>query len=465
METNLSPIDKNLLLLLDPIGRYSPQSWKFYDAKDCKSEILSSPDRNVVIRFPRRNLIDYCIILLMILLGRAQSKRILFVNDGLLSSIFSANNASLYRFFSNNHLPKPKTLKRYLSSFLPLFWRAETRFIVIFNSSQQALINLKSEVLSLESNKFMFFSNAEGKLLLAPPQALKTGQGELVKTTANPDYSSVMSKEFNTVLQLSRKEEKIFGIPLLGKDIEVGGRHFYTEKYVYGESLRERLRTLGGLGDSVQACKLLDKIDDWFWIYHVSCAGNDTALSTLYSHLAPLFSECYGDAGEALLQTGTYMIRQLEKACPVVTPITAHNDLWPGNIVITENGFTVIDWERAIEHRAPFFDYFWMVVSAVFEWIVGITGNHDYSEAMKKFLRSEDDVTCHVFQKMRNFMVRSGIAEEFMPAMLYLLFMELSVQGFQILGRLTKMDRLAFGMLKYYADHMNQMQVAKRLQG
>jgi hypothetical protein len=138
-----------------------------------------------------------------------------------------------------------------------------------------------------------------------------------------------------------------------------------------------------------------------------------------------------------------------------VKPILAHNDLWPGNFVITKGGFIVIDWERATEQRAPFFDYFWMIVSTTIEYLASETKNHNYSESVRIFLRRSDSVSCHAFEKLETFLNELGINEAYLPHLLYLFFMEWSVQGFQVLGRQTNMDHLAFGELLYYAEKMN----------
>lgn len=453
---NLNQIDRNLLLFLDPVGRYNQVSWNYFDGAACGGETLSPPDRNFILRFSRDELLNYYFTSLkMFFFSKGKYRKVLFVNDGLLSSLFDEENVSAYRAFAEKHLPKPKTFRQSIISMLPLVWRAESRFIVVFNASLQLVDCEDSDFFGLEANNFMFFSNAAGKLLFMTTKTLQTGYGELVKTTTDPEYVPVMVKEFDTVALLSEKLGKSGCLPVVGKHLEVNGRHFFTEEYILGESLRERLRELGGRRDTVQVCRILDSLDEWFQLYFASFSGKTVPVSTVYAHLFPLFLDCFGDTGASLLQAGKELLCQFGKAYPLVVPITSHNDLWPGNFVMTERGFIVIDWERATENRAPFFDYFWLVVATTIESLVSETESHDYSHGVRMFLRCADSVSCHAFQKLRNFLGGMGIAEVYLPHLLFVFFMEWSVQGFQVLGRQTDMDRLAFGELLYYAENMN----------
>lgn len=451
-------IDNNLLLFLDPTGRYSLDSWAFSDGAERGGDALLSTGLNVVLRFSRGEFFNYCVMSLKMLLSRKVNKRkLLFVNDGLLSSVFDASNVSAYRAFAKNHLQKPKTLRQRIIALLPLCWRADTRFLVLFYATPQAVDSNYSEICDLAANDFMFFSNAGGKLLLLTSQTLQTGYGNLVKTTAVPDYIPIMAKEFNTVGLLSEMLGKAGCLPEVGKHLEARGRHFFAEKYIHGENLRERLRLLGGQGDAVCVCSILDNLDEWFKGYHASFSGPMISIPSLYTHLFTLFSNCYGSSGAALLRTGTGLLAQISEAYPGVKPITAHNDLWPGNIVITKYGLTIIDWERATECRAPFFDYFWMIISTTIEWLAGETKRYDYTyaEGVEMFLRCEDSVSCYAHQKLNVFLTRLGIAEAYLPHLLFLFFMEWSVQGFQVLGKQSDMDRLAFDVLLHYAENIN----------
>lgn len=448
----MNPIEKNLLLLLDPARRYDEKQWDFCDG----SKALSSLSKNVIFCFTRSRLLDYWLLSFNLLFSKKyKSRKLLFVHDGLLSSLFDAANASAYRAFAINHLPQPKTFRQRISRLLPVVMRAETRYLVVYANIPPAMNVVAPEILSLEQNDFMFFSNATGKLLIMMSKTMLTGRGELVKTTADSEYSAVMAKEYATVKLLSRKLGKAGCLPILGDTLNVNGRHFFAEEYVLGESLRERLRVLGENGKSVSVCNILDSLDNWFRFYHASFTADVTPISTVYAHLFPLFRDCYGDGGAVLLRTGTDLLHQFANAHPSVVPITAHNDLWPGNFVMTDNGFIVIDWERATENRAPFFDYFWLIISTAIEALASEIGNNDYSQGVRMFLRCADDVSLHAFRKLKTFLDKMGIGEEYLPHLLFTFFMEWSVQGFQVLGRQTFMDGLAFGELQHFAETIN----------
>ena len=448
---NLNQLDRNLLVFLDPVGRYADESWDFCDGFVRRKNASPDPARNLVLRFSRNQLIRYWIVTLRMLFGKKRNQRkILFVNDGLLSSFFDAGNVRVYRDFAKQQIPRPKGIRQRIAAFLPLVWRAEIRFIVIFEAMVDP--SLHSE---LDAYNFMILSNAGGKLLLMTSEIVRSGHGMLVKTTANKEYVSVMQKEFDVVTALSSGNRRISGIPEMGKHFQTGGRHFFTEKFILGENLREKLRALGKRGDSRQVCSILDSLDTWFVEYQTSFVGLRVAIAPLYSHLFPLFSECYGATSRSLLETGKELLRQFDVAHSGIIPIISHNDLWPGNIVMTAHGFTVIDWERAQQHRAPFYDYFWMVVSTSIEFLASREPQCDYSEGVRIFLRRADEVSCRTFKMLSSFLQRTGGAEEYLPHLLFLFFMEWSVQGYQVLGKQTAMDRLAFGELEHFAKSMN----------
>lgn len=449
----LSQLDKNLLLFLDPSGHYSEQSWNYIDAVVGEGKTLLSSGRNIIISFSRDQLFAYYINSLKQFFFRRKTRKVFFINDGLLRSIFDASSTSAYKSFAENHLPKPRTLRQQIVALLPLVLRAETRFIIVYAQPQTMNYN-NSEFSGLDVNDFMFFSNAAGKLLLTTTETLQTGHGQIIKTTTDPEYAAVLEKEYDLVALLSVKLGTTGSLPVIGKHFEAGGRHFFTEEYILGESLRERLRVLVGQRDYVKICNIIDSLDEWFHFYNASFTGDAIPVSTVYNHLFSLFSECYGATGISVLQTGIELLRQFEKVCPFVVPITAHNDLWPGNFVVTENGFIVIDWERATENRAPFFDYFWLIISTAIESLASEVENINYSEATRRLLRCEDVVSCHALQKLKTFLNNLGISEDHLLHLLFLFFMEWSVQGFQTLGRQTDMDRLAFGELLHYAEQL-----------
>jgi hypothetical protein len=144
-----------------------------------------------------------------------------------------------------------------------------------------------------------------------------------------------------------------------------------------------------------------------------------------------------------------------------ISPITAHNDLWPGNFVVAADGLVAIDWERAVEKRAPLFDYYWMIISAAIEHHVTVIGVVDYSRAFRLFLEEGDDVTRHATEMLKTFLGRLGLDRELHQSFLLLFLMEWSVQGYLALGRQTAMDRLAFGELTNFMETRYQFPTLK----
>jgi hypothetical protein len=297
----------------------------------------------------------------------------------------------------------------------------------------------------------MFFSNRLGKLLLLSCRTMRSGEGEIIKTTANPDYLPVMENEFATLAAVSAKMGHCASLPQLGRDFELGGRHFFTEKYIMGESLRDVLNRYGNRRDTARACLILQSLDDWFTSYSGVFTGTPKTFSALTGHLIPLFSTCHPGADPMLCRIAAGHLASLDRAHPGLVPVVSHNDLWPGNFVLTEKGLIVIDWERATADRAPFFDYFWMIVSAALEYLVGEEGAHDYSRAFGRFVLAEDQVSREAHRKLCLFMKRLSLPETLFRGLLFLFLMEWSVQGYQALARQTDMDRMVFNELNRFA--------------
>ena len=429
---NSTQFEKNLLLFLDPFG------------EQCEKRIY---------RYPRPSILRYLMYAMSsrIRANRFKMRKVLFINEGLQSCFFDARHARCYRVLSKRHRPKPRGLRGKIVSLLPLSWRAQDRFIIEIPNDRKAEPNLQ-EIGESRNFDLMFFHNASGKLLLANGDTILTGSGQLLKTTANPDYAKVMQKEYVMIENISRRLGKPGHLPMNEGRFVANGREFFTEEYIHGRNLRCVFNELAEKKDYGQACKLIDHLDQWYLTYLSAFSGEKRPLSSYYFPVIEMFSARYSTEKNirGILDSLTRFLDQIDQKHHGVSPVISHNDLWPGNFIERAEGLTAIDWERATEDHAPIFDYYWLIISAALEYIVGRISVVDYSKAFRLFLGKEDPVCEHAHEKLKSFLTSIQLDRDNHAQFLLLFLMEWSIQGYQTLGEVTLMDKLAFIELNDY---------------
>jgi hypothetical protein len=456
----LGDIEKNLLLLLDPLAGDWKSGWRFVEcrhAKDiCNSTPVEDKSRRIVYCFSRRSHLIYLLFSWHARTYRPSRvpRKILYLNDGLMSSLFDANKTACYRLLVSHHMPAPSTLRQKLIWLLPVSLRAEKRYIVLQEENHDEYSSIdNSTCLALSKQNFMFYSNVRGKLMLTSADTLRSGKGSLIKTTANLDYAGVMEKEFRTISHISDLQGKAISIPPVGKLIKFKNRPFFAEEYVRGRNLREIIHALSNENNLKQICGYLDRLQSWFDTYRSFFKGKPCKLESCYEHVFKAYKELYGARRETpiILQKAYEIIDDISKSKTCIVPILSHNDLWPGNFIVHSDNLVAVDWERAMPGRAPLFDFYWMMISLAMEYIVCGIGIIDYSRAFQMFLSETDEVSRYAAEKLKLFLESIGIPGQQQQHFLFLFLMEWSVQGYLALGHSTEMDDLAYGELHRFA--------------
>ena len=454
-----SQIEKNLIVFLDLGEKTSTDQWFFADIKNLSYPVLQRlliEEKICVVHFNRRNFWR-CILLW----GRYRFRKnflvrlIFYKNDGLLSSFFAAEDSAVYPAFRKAHLPQPRGLKSIFISYVPLAIQTDECFLLI---AQRKVFDdsLRSELTpELRQLNFMFFSNADGKLLLMNCQSFHTGSCFIAKTTTNQQYREVMAEEFETLQHIFEHTGRCNITPEPIKRIHGKNRDYFLENYIVGRSLREILRDPQVCANQFSVCTLIDRLDDWFVRYSKGFKGQAKPFQDLYLPLFSTLRLVFFDNLELsfLVEKNWQALILLDQKHPGLTPIIAHNDLWPGNFIMASDRLVAVDWERATSERSELFDYFWMIISAVMEYRVGVTGVQDYATGFRSCLYDDDIVCRHARDKILSRMTHNDIPQDLSNLFYALFLMEWSVQGWLVFKRQTDMDKLAVGELLNFSTY------------
>lgn len=434
--------ERNLLVLLDPFGNIPITKWRFVHRPPLFPSINS--EKYTIFVYGRSLILHYIIYcgLLTVLGAFNKVHNLLFIQDGLLSIILHSDAKYSYSSFKKSHVSVKNTLKEKIKSLLPMLLTADTRYIVIGLD----VTTIKNTVMS--NMKFLFYSNESGKLLLAAPDTLFTGKGKLCVTTANYQYLSVLENEFDTISRLDTNKGLV---PKVLEKITTGDKIIFVEEYLTGVNLREILRDGEFAATDSNAINIIDRLDSWFAEYSAQFNGSKVSLSELYQPILQTFSDFHSNECTVIENIRKYLV-VIDSKFEGLTPITAHNDLWPGNFIVCGHGLVAIDWERAVSGRSELFDYFWMLISTYLEYDVGKYQTQNYSSAFRRWLNNEDHLGEYIHEKLRHRLLLNGLSEEYFELFLGLFLIEWSMQGRLALGRETDMDKLALGVLRDYLN-------------
>ena len=453
MNETLGYLKKILLTFIDPTFQKDINNWHFICWGDenfksaIKEAIKTSYKCNIFI-FSRRYLLNYFLFSWRLRLKKDDWKirKVVYVNDGLLSSFFDSENVAAYSRFTKNHLPQRKGLVRKIISFAPVIWRAAQRFIIVEKYPDKGHL-AEGIVKAIEESNFLIFSNANGKLLLTKTQTIITGKGQVINTTANSDYSSIMKKEYAILSHLSTKSGGSKCLPRVGKSHEIQGTFFFIEDYISGRSLRDILNDLAMVNLSNQACEIIERLDAWYNKLFLTFSEEPLKkIMPLYAPIIKTFAELYSDktVTHSVVNNVIASLQFIDSSHPGLVSMITHNDLWPSNLILTSENIVAIDWERATEDHAGVFDYFWMMISAAIVYLKELKRLPNYSISFQCFLKNDDEISKCVHNKLHNFIVKMGFDDQLYDFFMVLFLMEWSIQGFIHLHHQNAMDKLAF---------------------
>lgn len=456
-------LQKTLMVFLDLSGHTKEWHWHLIKEKvPSISEIFSQTkeDGKAILCFDRFEIVQYWTMLFKLSFCKRKfiSRTVfLMIEDGLYKYIY-IEDSKAYRIsrieqrsgklFINSKQSFRIWLSDKLISCIPLALRAAQRYVVV-TANSTVDFDLPSEIGSLN---YMFFSSPDKKLLLASYETLCCGNGQLFKTTANAAYDAIIEKEQEIALRISQRCCHTDLLPEVRGRVEVNGRPYYQEKYIAGHSLTKRLRSPEIYKDSkaVRAC--IDRLDSWYGEYRRMFAGPKRSLEYLYAQIFEDFFQIFSADPEQCILAGKVqkLFAKLHGCHSGMIPVVSHNDLWPANILDTDKGLVVIDWERATFDRSEMFDYFWMIISTTLEFLSAPNGFDDFSYWFNCFLKSKDLVCIHARKKLKAHLLLNGISSDYMDLFIALFLMEFAIRGGSSLTCRSRIEKIAAEEFRFF---------------
>jgi aminoglycoside phosphotransferase (APT) family kinase protein len=292
----------------------------------------------------------------------------------------------------------------------------------------------------------MLYTNVNGKLLIFSAASLQRGTGWVLKLPASHEYANVVRNEYRIMERIGKLDGPRALVPACGLLWEEGEVPVAKEEDVEGESLEDILKDLGLLDDELACVRLLDAVDRWYRTYASAFPSqNGGSLGAHYESVLDLFTRAYGrtDLAQWAVAFARAELVRLEGCASAVPSVISHGDLWPANFVKSGSRWVVIDWERAREGQAPFFDHCWMLVSTAIERRRNQARLPGYGEAFRAFRRTPDGVDLHARGLIERFLAEHGFPPEAFPLFFLLFAMEWSVLGYSVTGVPSAMDRVA----------------------
>lgn len=457
-----SGIDKILLIFIDPMrhNNMSDVVSLRSENKNYNSDYEKAVKANtnlIIISFEKYSLIEFILLSCKLRIKKFDFnvRRVFYVNDGLMSSIFDSENVHGYRCFAKIHLPKPRGLVNAVKSYIPVILRAEQRYIIlerlnILDQPTESIINKFDEF------NFLMFSNKSGKLIFTNTDTLRNKSGILLKTTIDSDYKHVMKKEFETLKDVSRRLGESGCIPKVQTIYERENAFFFTEDYISGRSLRDILYDLAEKNLSLQASEFIERLDGWHKNIRLISSIKPKKITLLYAPTINKFIELYGDNElvHPIIEKVNQNLNCIDLTHSGLTPMISHNDLWPANLIVTTDDIIAIDWERSTEDQSGIFDYYWMMISTAIVYLKDRKKLPDYSQSFRVFVNGTDDISTCVRNKLKKYLTSLGINDCLYDFFILLFLIEWSIQGYEHLKQQTSMDILAFNeLLNYSYDH------------
>lgn len=437
-----SPLQNALMLFLDPAVKVKKWHWYFVKEKfPAADELLHQikERESIVLCFDRLEILNYwSMCWKLAFFNSSYSVRSFFlIKDKYLYHVVNGKDSKAYQalckvqnsnqvLLNNNQTYLFQLLKMVLFR-LPFTTRALQRYIVISTNTTD-----KSDLpFELSDMNYMFFPDVEKKLFMTNSNTLLNGKGTLIKTTANIAYESILKNEYDITACISKLCSKAGLLPEVIGRVELNGKNYYCEEYVVGKPLRIMFQNPKVYNSPVIICDLLDRLDSWYEAYRSRFSGPKLSLQDLYAPVINGFCHTFsGDREQCDLAVKTeQLLIKLSCTHSGLVPVTAHNDLWPANFLVTSRGLFAVDWERAVENRSELFDYFWMIISATMEYLSAPYGFEDFSRWFQRLLISKDSVCSYARVKLEKQLQLNDIAPVYFDLFIVMFLMELTMQG------------------------------------
>jgi len=264
----------------------------------------------------------------------------------------------------------------------------------------------------------------------------------VVKTASDPRHNDELRSEGSNLgyLQEILSGRMRDSVPSVETDGEWMGLYYYAQRYFPGDMLDEtiddRAPTKGGADPGTglrAACQWLNDFQEETSCESVSMGGSG------FEDLIRSYQKAYapdGDEAAHLDEIGKKLeTRRDEK----IGMSACHGDFFPGNIILSGDRVTPIDWRFLRRSYNRFFDFFTLLLT-FYASEGGVTDYDDHEGHFRRLFFERHWANDLFYSLCREFMERSGADTGLFGLMLELTLLEWSVREFRASGTAGEMD-------------------------
>lgn len=230
------------------------------------------------------------------------------------------------------------------------------------------------------------------------------------------------------------------GVPAVEADGEWMGLYYYAQRYFPGVMLDETIDDVEPSGEGTGPGRGLRAAWRWLDDFQEATASEPVMLGR--SGLDILFGsyrEAFAPEGDEAAYLGSLEKRLADRHEGETGMSACHGDFFPGNIILSGDRVTVIDWRFLRRSYNRFFDFFTLLLT--FYASEGGVTDYDDHEGHFRRLFFEKHWTNDLFSGLcREFLERNGTDAGLFGLMLELTLLEWSVREFRSSGTTGEMD-------------------------
>ena len=278
----------------------------------------------------------------------------------------------------------------------------------------------------------------------------------VVKVSSDQRYNEELQKEYSNLRDIRNMlpDSLQATVPAAEMDGEWRGLYYYAQRFICGDMLNETIDSKPAASDPARGIQLA-----WEWLLsfqEATAKGTGMVREFGFNKLLAAYRQAFSPYGnEQLFLDGlkTDLKNQGEKQ---IRRAACHGDFFPGNIIVSGDRVTVIDWRfmRASYHLC--FDFFPLLLT----YYTSRDGKTDLEDFEGHFneLFFEKHWTNDFFMGLcREFMSRNNMDKELFLLLLELTLLEWSTREYSISGQAGRLDEIWRRRLNFYVKNKDRI--------